>query len=345
MFPKLPILRPALRHLAAWVGFALYEQLVVLLTDVAHYSLLSVAINYGLNALIFYLNSLVLLPWLYGRRYWPYVPAAIALLAAYGLLRCELFFHLQPALGLSIPTTEYSYARFWLLAVYRGTFFLLASAGYWFAGNALVLEKQRRQQEYHIRLTEKSLLEANLAFLRNQINPHFLFNSLNFLYAKVHMHSEGAARGILLLSEIMRYTLHEDSTNKVMLAQEIKHLNNYIDIHQLRFSNQLQVQFEVVGSIQFLRILPLVLITFVENCFKHGELADPANPLRIRLVVRQNVLTFHTHNKKRNGPKERSTGIGLVNTQKRLSIMYEGRYNLVTTDEVDFYTCDLTLEL
>jgi LytS/YehU family sensor histidine kinase len=188
-------------------------------------------------------------------------------------------------------------------------------------------------------------MEANLAFLRNQINPHFLFNSLNFLYAQVYPHSENAAKGILLLSETMRYALLEDNKGKVMLAQEVKHLHNYIELNQLRFSNQLQVEFEVVGNIQFLMILPLVLITFVENCFKHGELADPVNPLVIHLVVKQNVLTFHTRNKKRLGPKERSTGIGLANIQKRLSIMYEGRYNLATKDEADFYTCDLTLEL
>ncbi len=337
--------RPVLLHLAAWAGFALYEQSVVLLTDTTHYNLPSVVATYGLNALLFYLNCKVLLPRLYGRRSWLYVPAALLLLAVYGLLRCGLHFYLEPAVGLSTPAPEYTYGRFWVLAVYRGTFFLLASAGYWFAGNTLVLEQQRRQQEHHLRLTEKSLMEANLAFLRNQINPHFLFNSLNFLYAQVYPHSESAAKGILLLSETMRYALHEDNTGKVMLAQEVTHLHNYIELNQLRFRNQLQVQFEVVGNVQFLMILPLVLITFVENCFKHGELADPANPLVIRLVVKQNLLTFHTRNKKRHGPKERSTGIGLANIQKRLSIMYEGRYNLATQDDLDFYTCDLTLEL
>lgn len=342
---KLSSLRPVLPHLAAWTGFALYEQSVVLLTDAAHYKLLPVLATYGLNVLLFYLNSKVLLPRFYGRRYWPYVPVALVALAAYGLLRCEMYFHLEPALGLGTPTPDNPYARVWVLAVYRGTFFLLASAGYWFAGNALVLEKQRRQQEHHLRLTEKSLMEANLAFLRNQINPHFLFNSLNFLYAQVYPHSENAAKAILLLSDTMRYALHEDNTGKVMLAQEVTHLHNYIELNQLRFSNQLQVQFEIVGSTQFLMILPLVLITFVENCFKHGELADPNNPLVIRLVVKQNVLTFHTRNKKRLGPRERSTGIGLANIQKRLSIMYEGRYNLATQDEADFYTCDLTLAL
>jgi LytS/YehU family sensor histidine kinase len=203
----------------------------------------------------------------------------------------------------------------------------------------------KRQQEEQLRLAERSLLEANLTFLKNQINPHFLFNSLNFLYAQVYPHSANAAKGILLLSDTMRYALLEDSNGKVMLEQEVKHLRNYIELNQLRFNNKLQVEFSVEGSTHFLLILPLVLITFVENCFKHGELADAAHPLIIRLVVVQNQLTFLTHNKKRHGPKEKSTGIGLTNTRKRLALIYPDRHTLTTTDEPDYYTCQLTLDL
>jgi sensor histidine kinase YesM len=92
-------------------------------------------------------------------------------------------------------------------------------------------------------------------------------------------------------------------------------------------------------------ILPLVLITFVENCFKHGELADPAHPLRIELVLEPGRLTFQTHNRKRHGPKENRAGIGLANTRARLDLVYPGRHCLTITDAPDFYTCHLTLEL
>ena len=144
----------------------------------------------------------------------------------------------------------------------------------------------------------------------------------------------------------MRYALQGDEHNgKVMLDQEIQHLHNYLTINQLRFNNSLQIQFAVTGNTQFLMILPLMLITFVENCFKHGELDDPAHPLQIELSVIQNHLTFRTYNRKRHGPKPHTTGIGLGNTRKRLELLYAGRYALTTQDEPDFYQCTLTLDL
>jgi LytS/YehU family sensor histidine kinase len=232
-----------------------------------------------------------------------------------------------------------------LSGFYRGLFFAFISTGYWFARRAVQLEQHKREQEHQLRVAEKNLFEANLAFLRNQINPHFLFNSLNFLYAQVYPHSEPAAEGILLLADTMRYALHENIDGKVPLAQEVQHLHNYIALNQLRFNHQLQVDFQEVGSMQFVLILPLVLITFVENCFKHGELADPAHPLRIRLTVAGGQLTFETHNRKRHGPKEQHSGIGLANTRARLDLVYPARHSLTIVDTPDAYTCHLTLEL
>ncbi len=339
MQPHRQQVRLLLFHCLAWVAFIIYEQSIILATNSQTFNWTFVLLNYALNAALFYSNSSLLLPRVYARRHggW-YLLAALGLLATYALLRTGLTEYMLPA---SAPTRR----SLWFASVYRGTFFLFASAGYWFARSTIALEVHKRQQEEQLRLAERSLLEANLAFLRNQINPHFLFNSLNFLYAQVYPHSASAAKGILLLSETMRYALHEDVNGKVMLAQEVKHLRNYIEINQLRFNNKLQVDFSVEGSTHFLLILPLVLITFVENCFKHGELADPAHPLVIRLTVVQNQLTFLTHNKKRNGPKEKSTGIGLANTRKRLALIYPGRHTLTTTDEPEFYTCHLTLDL
>jgi hypothetical protein len=343
--PRL-LLTPWLLHLLVWLGFAVYEQSVLLFSHTSQFDLVPTLLNYLLNAALFYTNSSLLLPYFYARRQWAYyVLAALAALAGYALLRSELYLDLVPALELLKLAAASSYRQFWILSLYRGSFFLFVSLGYWFARNALALETQKREQAQQLRATERSLMEANLAFLKSQINPHFLFNSLNFLYAQVYPHSENAARGILLLSDTMRYALHEDNNGKVMLTQEVQHLHNYIALNQLRFNNQLQVDFTITGNPQFLLILPLVLITFVENCFKHGELADPANPLVISLSLTQNILAFQTRNKKRDGPKEKSTGIGLSNTRQRLDIVYPGRYKLLTINDADYYTCTLTIEL
>jgi sensor histidine kinase YesM len=330
-------MRPFLTHLATWVGFAIYEQSIILITSTTKFIFLFALVNYLLNAALFYTSCNLLFPALYNRkRYFLFSLAALSLLATFAFFRSAVSLYLAPLLH--IPELPYSVHQLWVSSVYRGTFFLLISTGYWFARNAIVLEKQKRD-------AERSLMQANVAFLKSQINPHFLFNSLNFLYAQVYPHSENAAKSILLLADTMRYALHEDSSGKVMLTQEVEHLHNYIAINQLRFNKKLNIDFEIVGNIQFLMILPLVLITFVENCFKHGQLDDPANPLVIRLETVQNQLAFYSHNKKRHGPKEKSTGIGLVNTRKRLEILYPDRHELVLKDEPDYYTCTLTITL
>jgi hypothetical protein len=208
----------------------------------------------------------------------------------------------------------------------------------------LTLQRQRereRQQEL-----ENEVTHARLQALKYQINPHFLFNSLNFLYAQALPLSDPLARGTLLLSEIMRYGLQENSDEaKVPLEQEVRHLQNFVAFNQLRFANRLHVRFTVEGNTAFRRIMPLLLITFVENAFKYGELHDAQYPLDIRLVVDTERLLFRVYNKKRSGPKEHSTGIGLDNIRKRLELAYPQRHTLTITDEPTTYTAELTITL
>lgn len=332
-------------HFIAWVGFAVYEQSIFLLIGNAPLNFRQILLYYALNACLFYLHGTLLLPRFYARRYYSrYVLTMLAALAVYSLLRTELYLHVFPDVPELVLPLKESYYRFGILSLYRGTFFLLVSAGYWAARHALSLERQQRWQEQQLLTAEKSLMGANLAFLKSQISPHFLFNSLNFLYAQVAPRS-ATAQGILLLSDTMRYALQESHGGKVMLAHEVKHLHNYIALHQLRFNNQLQVRFEIVGNVHFLMVLPLVLITFVENCFKHGELSDAANPVLIRLEVEQGQLRFHTHNKKRTGPKEKGASIGLTNTERRLALVYPERHCLRLADEHDYYTANLIVDL
>lgn len=336
---------PVAKHILAWLLFAAYEQLTVLFTATPNPNKFAIILNYLLNACLFYANSEWLLPRLQARgRSLLYAFAAIVVLALYALVRTEMYWDFFPRLGLDLRIAS-SYGQLWVLSLYRGSFFQFASIGYWYARHAIQLERQRREHDAQLRATEKSLIEADLAYLRSQINPHFLFNSLNFLYAQVYPHSEGAAKGILLLSDIMRYALQKENNGKVMLGQEVQHLRNYIAINQLRFSSQLQVDFEVSGNVEYLMILPLVLITFVENCFKHGELTEAAHPVTILLELRQNQLTFQTRNKISLGPKEQSTGIGLNNTMRRLELVYPNRYNLQVSEEAGYYTCNLFIDL
>jgi len=201
-----------------------------------------------------------------------------------------------------------------------------------------VLEEQKMQLE-----VEKS--QANFNFLKAQINPHFLHNTLNFLYAKSLPYSSELSEGILTLSDIMRYALSEGNTKdgKTYLKDEIEHVRNVIKINQLRFSNNLRVLFDVEGVINGATIIPFVLITLVENAFKHGDLKSCDNPITIKLKVEGGQLYFYCRNKKKTGPRELSTGIGLDNIKKRLELAYGKNYGFHIKDEADSYTTELTI--
>ncbi|HYC30159.1 MAG TPA: histidine kinase, partial [Chitinophagaceae bacterium] len=202
-----------------------------------------------------------------------------------------------------------------------------------------ILEEQKMQLE-----VEKS--SANLNFLKAQINPHFLHNTLNFLYAKSLPYSPELSEGILTLSDIMRYALSEGNTKdgKAPLKDEIEHVWNVIKINQLRFSNKLNVNFNVIGLVDGISIIPFVLITIVENAFKHGDLKDQSNPIEIELEVKGKRLTFHCKNKKKAGPKELSTGVGLDNIRKRLDLAYGRNYSFDIRNDAEFYTTELIID-
>ena len=201
-----------------------------------------------------------------------------------------------------------------------------------------ILQEQKMQLE-----VEKS--QANFNFLKAQINPHFLHNTLNFLYAKSLPYSAELSEGILTLSDIMRYALNEENTKngKAPLRDEIEHVRNVIKINQLRFSNNLKVQFSVDGVVNGAAIIPFVLITLVENAFKHGDLKSVEDPIVIKLSVDEEGIRFYCRNRKKTGLKELSTGIGLENIKKRLDLAYDKNYSFNIKDEADFYTTSLSI--
>ena len=228
-------------------------------------------------------------------------------------------------------------------------------SAFFFTGIALLLaylnnlrdeRKQRKILEAQKMQLEVDKSQANFKFLKSQINPHFLHNTLNFLYAKSLPYSSELSEGILTLSDIMRYALNEaaGSDDKAPLKDEIEHVRNVIKINQLRFSNNLNVNFEVQGVVNGAEIIPFVLITIVENAFKHGDLQKPDKPIIIKLLVEHNSLFFYCRNKKKSGPKEISTGLGLDNIRNRLDFAYGKNYKLLIKDEAEFYTTELTID-
>jgi two-component system, LytTR family, sensor kinase len=205
------------------------------------------------------------------------------------------------------------------------------------------LKSQIQQENYQL---EQAIVNNQLNNLKNQINPEFLFDKLNHFYQESLNYSPNLSKGIALLTDMMKYAINdEDDKGRVSLSKEIKHIQNFIEINQLRFDSRLQVKFEVLGVEEYHQIMPLILITFVENAFKYGELFDKNSPLKITLEVRENQLFFHTFNKVHGGPTEQSEGIGIANTQKRLALGYPNHYSLDIHHQKPYYEVKLHLDL
>ncbi len=189
---------------------------------------------------------------------------------------------------------------------------------------------------------------SELALLRSQINPHFLFNTLNNIYSLVYKKSNQAPTAMMKLSDIMRYMLYEANTDKVLLTKEIEYLESYIELLDLRVNKKNFIEFTISGKCDDNLIAPMLLIPFVENAFKHCNKKSSSPGVKIDVHVRKNLLTFQVHNSTRfnqDENEEGSGGIGLKNVQRRLELLYHGKYNLIINKEPDFYKVKLTIEL
>ena len=276
------------------------------------------------------------------KKFISYLKVVFIILLGSFVFHAPLFYFLPEALRQPYPSLLFMFLQMVLnLIFYFGISVLVAYITTLREGQKQrkILEAQKLQLE-----VEKS--EANLNFLKAQINPHFLHNTLNFLYAKSMPYSPELSEGILTLSDIMRYALSEGNARegKAPLKDEIEHVRNVIKINQLRFSNNLNVNFEVSGAVDGVMIIPFVLITLVENAFKHGDLKKQEFPIDIKLNIGRNKLSFYCRNKKKTGPKELSTGVGLENIRKRLDLAYGDKYKFEVKDETEFYTIELTID-
>ncbi len=187
-----------------------------------------------------------------------------------------------------------------------------------------------QQKEKHV--IEKQHLESELNLLKAQLHPHFLFNTLNNLYALSLEKSGKTSEGIAKISELLRSVLYECNEPEIELEKEIQLIQNYIDLEKLRYDNRLKITFEVTGEIESKKIAPMLFFTFVENCFKHGSRNDPDKPfIFIKITVRNYEIVFFAENSVPQMKKhinENSDGIGLQNVQKRLELIYADNYNL-----------------
>ena len=210
----------------------------------------------------------------------------------------------------------------------------------------MLLDWERRGRV--IERTQKEKLAAELSFLKTQINPHFLFNTLNSIYALAATNTEVTQRAVLLLSDLMRYILYESDVDKIMLSKEVQFLQNYIDLQKLRYSpsSGKDVKFEQCGDIATFQIEPLLLITFVENAFKHSHSYQRKSKIHVGVEAQgHHELRFRVSNTIGDYAEqiEQESGIGLENVKRRLALLYPGRHQLSIDKTQSCFDVVLTL--
>jgi LytS/YehU family sensor histidine kinase len=197
----------------------------------------------------------------------------------------------------------------------------------------------------------KEKFEAELKFLKNQVQPHFLFNTLNTLYGLILKKEDKAGEVVLKLSELMRYLLYETSVQRVELEKELHHIKNYIELEKIRYGNRVDVGYNIFGETSGRFISPMLLLHFVENSFKHGvsKSIDKAW-ITVDFTVSDNKYLLRIENSKpaitgylKSDVMEVFAGVGLQNVRRRLDIIYKEDYNLEIINKNDTYTIILEI--
>lgn len=210
--------------------------------------------------------------------------------------------------------------------------------------------KTRFEEKHQIEILQKEKATSELKFLKAQIQPHFLFNTLNNLYALTLAKSDLAPKVVLKLSELLDFILYQSDQASISIEKEIELIQGFIDLESLRYGNELDVSFEKRVDDLNTQIAPLVLLPLIENAFKHGVSSDPKNAkIHIDLLVSGNSIKFKVFNTKLNDSVKQVTntksGIGTSNLKRQLEINYPNKYTLEIDEKQDSYFVELLIDL
>lgn len=302
----------------------------------AKYLLLCLALSTILIT-IFYFNYFFLIPkFLLAKKYWLYFLFLLLAIATVLLLSGAIFFFsdfnpeklaaTNPAIEKIIPVIIVNAILLWLLSI--------VSSILWAAYNRL---KQ----------TEKEKLSAQLASLKSQINPHFLFNTLNNIYATAIDTSPKAADMVDKLSEMMRYTMKDTQQDSVPLEDEINYIDNFIELQKLRLDRSVKLEYSSLENIPALQIAPMLLIPFVENAFKHGVNSEQKSHIKIAMTMNKTEFQLIVVNNKVSVQQDISerSGLGIENAKHRLSLIYPSKHLLVIHDTQKEFSVSLHINL
>jgi sensor histidine kinase YesM len=330
-------------HLIAWslllmIPFLSTYQVIASFAPTANISFVPIIISSLFLIVIFYFNYFVLIPkFLLFKKYLLYViTLVLGIVAAFVL--SGVFFNLFDVNPDNLESINPAFNK--IEPIMRANAFLMLIVSI-LASISLTINN-------HLRQLEKEKLVAQISSLKSQINPHFLFNTLNNIYATAIDISPRTADMVDKLSEMMRYTMKETQHDFVPLEEEINYLNNYIELQKLRLESKIKFDYTIDGEFFELQIAPMLLIPFVENAFKHGVNSEQDSNIRISIKANESELHFLVANNKVNIQsltRENSGGIGIKNTKHRLDLIYPSKHLLTIKETETDYTVSLHINL
>lgn len=291
-----------------------------------------IVLLYVLDIPIFYLNTYFLIPKvLKNKGVWIYILSVVGVITVLLSINLAMRNILLAPMGYSVRVTIYT--------LFPIIFLYAVSTSYRVITDYIQANQRTKELE-----NEK--LKSELSFLRSQISPHFMFNVLNSLVSLARKKSDLMEPMIIRLSDLMRYMLYESDETKVSLEKEIRYLQSYMDLQKLRFGDSVTTSFRAEEPISHQTIEPMLLIPFVENAFKHGTgmIANPV--INVHLETNADDFIFRVSNKTNTQfreIKDKSSGIGLANVQRRLSLLYPDSHQLTTINTDGWFTIELKL--
>lgn len=334
-----------LLHLAGWLFFFFLPFLTGLPLDNTAL-VLRFAAQIAILAIFYYTNIFFLIPRYLKREkigiYISYVILCIILIFFY-YQAVEQWYDSDPNVmreQLARGPSKYKSARKIYGPIFSAIFIFAMSTSIHVTSKWFKNEKQKKEME-----NEKLISE--LSFLKSQVSPHFLFNTLNNIYSLSLSNSEHTSDAIMKLSHLLRYMLYESQDKLVSIKKEVDYLQHYMDLQKIRLTKDVVIQFKTEGDFESKMIEPMLLIPFIENAFKHGINYSEKSFVSIYISVDDHKLFLKVENSlfPKNREKRENSGIGLTNTRKRLELLYPGRHTLSIRQEDKKYIVELTMNL
>lgn len=334
-------------HILFWTIYLLLNGIAWTTVDVSYLQSSQQGLLFlPVKMIVAYLNFYWLMPaYLFKKRYAKYALLIVTFMVLGGIIQ-HILFNLYSTGTYNIQSIG-SRPNQMLLILFR---YVVPINSILFFTSMIKMLQQWYLQQAKSETLAKEKIGAELDFLKAQVHPHFLFNTLNNLYSLTLKQSDLAPKVVLKLSELLNYMLYEASEKEVLLSREIDHFSNYIEIERIRYGNRLDLSLNISGEIYEKSIQPLILLPFIENSFKHSLSNELEKAwITIDLKIKNNILAFKVENSKGPSVREPDTlqpnGIGLVNVKRRLELLYPGKYDLNIQDENEYFAIDLKLQL